>query len=1380
MKSSTTWILLQFLLATVFLLLGCDTLAVHPKCHLVTAEKERVPASDVIVEVGSDIYIDCINNASQKNDSDQMLWFSNSLIVPSNLTEQISPDVLSLHFKNATVSQSGYYKCSYQSTGICFTNIKIGYKPLPVTNFSCTSYDLEYMECRWSAPYNPVNVNYLFVIVLSGNRLESNSMKPKRIRNTNNYIFNITNQLSPPYDRFKPYYRINLYGSNMLGNATWHFNINHFENVVPGKVTNLQANPLPDKLRTYRITFEKSEMMNYFHNDLLYRIEYKTQWSDNKSVMETTDAWADLEVEPYTYYTVNVSCLSSLANKTLQRMWSKPTTLVFQTPPDVPGAPPEIVPGSFYVNSFIDQTHITLYWKSIPKYLENGENFSYAITARSLNSGIETTLFTKHGHITFTNLKHSDDYNFVLNSQNENGTSQNNSSIIVGAVKSLMPKPRSITVIAYDAIHYYVTWLPPFQRVAGYRIFWVESNSTFAINDEGFLHWKDVDSTVNNTNITLAGKMPYYNFGVTSLVGANTSGIIWNTCIVRSNGVIGKMKHVSAHVPCSDSLTIQWNIDCAEKIGIITEYKVYYCPVKGENGSCIEGPVNETVQRNVDANNVVIGNLSPFTWYRITVSVVTKAGEGEHSDPIFARTSESKPDYAISAMEVYDITNNSFVIKWHPHNNTNGIITHYIVRYSTSTESYVDSHNATGILKPSDTYFLNISENVKPYTEYSVSIEACNSAGCSKPSTPKLITTEIGVPRQMNPPRVRLINSTFAVIAPDQNGELNGPKLIYDIKAVIIDSNNQSNEKFYPNLTADMKYVRVDCDAPELNGAVVEWQTRAINLKDSEVLVGDWSDYTKMNCFDTGFPVAIIIAIVVGSAIGLTILILFAVAIAKRVKSLINGPEISVVLPSNLNKESYLEHLDRRKGTIKNIDYVKSDLKNGAAKMLLGDDSRSRNISGDTTQSSGSTEELLMQSKDHRSHFGNDSIGSGNHDSLSSRPSTTQTQLSSESSLESVPSVPESPDSVFNDHPLNGITVASNVGLSINHLANNSGNSVFNPTLDRIEELNNGNASQSGTPLHYSKFAGYDESASNSPSNKRQGRGVQNGYVAAPYSKFGLGMMGESSNLGAPRSDSPVSPFSLEINDTDPPLMSYSKVGLSIPLFSDQQQPSNAFRKHFAATSSPIAPVHSVTGYSVLGLGRANPDSEANSRSFSQPPPAAMSSPVESASKGYVLAAAINNLSTPSCDETPDILTQQDCGTSLPLQSAPSSLIEGLESPNYTSMNAHKRSPSSASSLTAGYCRLALSRPTSLCSETDPNYVQAEPQSGSPVLTSCHNSALDMVSDAVSPSHVAGGSNSICSPSMHTVPVHATAVVGKSGLNGYATVQQLLKEKGNS
>lgn len=58
-------------------------------------------------------------------------------------------------------------------------------------------------------------------------------------------------------------------------------------------------------------------------------------------------------------------------------MWSEPALFTFQTKSRLPKSPPTTDVGSFYMDS--TETNITLYWKQIPDYDQNGANFKYII-----------------------------------------------------------------------------------------------------------------------------------------------------------------------------------------------------------------------------------------------------------------------------------------------------------------------------------------------------------------------------------------------------------------------------------------------------------------------------------------------------------------------------------------------------------------------------------------------------------------------------------------------------------------------------------------------------------------------------------------------------------------------------------------------------------------------------------------------------------------------------------------------------------------------------------------------------------------------------------------------------------------------------------------
>lgn len=46
--------------------------------------------------------------------------------------------------------------CKLNEHGVAETDVKIGHKPYPVSNFRCRSYNYENLTCSFEKPYNPV------------------------------------------------------------------------------------------------------------------------------------------------------------------------------------------------------------------------------------------------------------------------------------------------------------------------------------------------------------------------------------------------------------------------------------------------------------------------------------------------------------------------------------------------------------------------------------------------------------------------------------------------------------------------------------------------------------------------------------------------------------------------------------------------------------------------------------------------------------------------------------------------------------------------------------------------------------------------------------------------------------------------------------------------------------------------------------------------------------------------------------------------------------------------------------------------------------------------------------------------------------------------
>ena len=68
-----------------------------------------------------------------------------------------------------------------------------------------------------------------------------------------------------------------------------------------------------------------------------------------------------------------------------------------------------------------------------------------------------------------------------------------------------------------------------------------------------------------------------YQFAVAANTLDYSSGMSWATCTILHNKVVGKLKTVTVDVVTKHSMVIRWRLDCTDRVGIVTGYKVKTC-----------------------------------------------------------------------------------------------------------------------------------------------------------------------------------------------------------------------------------------------------------------------------------------------------------------------------------------------------------------------------------------------------------------------------------------------------------------------------------------------------------------------------------------------------------------------------------------------------------------------------------------------------------------------------------------------------------------------------------------------------------------------------------------------------------------------------------
>lgn len=268
---------------------------------------------------------------------------------------------------------------------------------------------------------------------------------------------------------------------------------------------------------------------------------------------------------------------------------------------------------------------------------------------------------------------------------------------------------------------------------------------------QGYLDWKHVSSRTTVYNMTVPDPKKVYQFAIAANTKYASSGMVWASCTVIHNKVVGKMKSVWINRIGSDFIEVGWKLDCSDRIGIVDGFTIYFCPIISPyNLNCNSPERNTTIKAESHTIHGVVGNLKPYTIYKLSVAVLTKNGEGTKSDPLYNTTLEAAPSTPPLNVTVVSVTNSTMNVTWTPPMAMNGVLRYYEVYYNNQVKK-VDEVNHV------------LLTDLVAHRNYSVSVTACTVL-CSTKSIPTYSVTAIGTPGKIRVPSVRFVNSSQVVV----------------------------------------------------------------------------------------------------------------------------------------------------------------------------------------------------------------------------------------------------------------------------------------------------------------------------------------------------------------------------------------------------------------------------------------------------------------------------------------------------------------------------------------------------------------------------------------------------------------------------------------
>ena len=94
------------------------------------------------------------------------------------------------------------------------------------------------------------------------------------------------------------------------------------------------------------------------------------------------------------------------------------------------------------------------------------------------------------------------------------------------------------------------------------------------------------------------------------------------------------------HVSLSTYYQRRWNLECLARAGLITGYRISYCPVASDDPSapCLSDDQLVIINAVPEAKEVWLEDLQPWTHYKVAIAMASKDQTNEPSEWSVART----------------------------------------------------------------------------------------------------------------------------------------------------------------------------------------------------------------------------------------------------------------------------------------------------------------------------------------------------------------------------------------------------------------------------------------------------------------------------------------------------------------------------------------------------------------------------------------------------------------------------------------------------------------------------------------------------------------------------------------------------------------------
>nr|XP_046914959.1 cytokine receptor-like [Dermatophagoides farinae] len=914
------------------------------------------------VEVGKELSFDCklekefVDNGTI--DIARVFFDHNEIAIDTRFITRIDPYTVRLSIKNTSLDDIGNYSCKFNNTrgetkSICYSDGLIGYKPLNVDNFKCIYYYREKLLCSWTKPNNTILTVYSLYHYYEGILSEEKPCGHNYSDDYKQYCFwNISHEVSLHNAR----YYLLLKGENQLGTneQSFEYDQTSITQLPPPRMkpkseqfVNGRLQWIPPK--SLLVDEKLKNMLQYrisvidIYNNTLRMIDYNPHKHDGKS-MSNNVSLKIKDLRPFTHYRFNISCK---IDDSQNPYWSDMISVDILTEPKIPETSPQILNQSFMIDSMAEQRKVVIYWQQLANELKNGPDFEYFVSYSAENEQDWKNQTTLYPNLTLTLNNVS--YLFRIYSKNSIGLSNNYSLFILPATKKILWNNDSnvlasmINVSMFPNGDYELDWTSINDSfIKDYTLFWC-----LAINDHGQcldqIHWETKYKKHGHLRLPdLPDTHHVYKFGIAyNSHDQQTTGIIWAKCLAnlktkKIDGISFSVSNIKA-----SSVVVNWKLACEAQRSLIDEFEISYCGPQ----SC----KSENADKN--ENQFTLARLEPNTKYRITVGLPSLPKNNE----IEIRTESGVPPSPKEfSCELIDDT--EFLLRWRtPEAETiNQFELKMTGPLSLFKEFQIKQDESCRLERTCNFTIKNLTGKLRPFSNYSFYLQACNDKHCSK-EVQQVYRTKPSNPGIMIPPIVSSINDKLRVhLKPpvEPNGRIDYYHIrIYEQDKLIIDKRFVGNQQ-YVDVDFDSCKRLKDGDSKEYFLAV-----KASNLYNNQLFSGNYTDRMQIPLYCS--PVYNRILLLIIGFICFIIFLCFVLFCTYRMFKSVKQKNDDFTINIGMEDQSFKDQFQTKFGSNQNYNPNNNDM---LPEQSTPQQSQYRETNIDNVSNNNVSESSLMES----------------------------------------------------------------------------------------------------------------------------------------------------------------------------------------------------------------------------------------------------------------------------------------------------------------------------------------------------------------------------------------------------------------------------------